>query len=87
MFPSKMMDDFMNVNMETMDAGQLADIRTLEFDNSLSKEQRLHYVLEKLKNPFCFRCENMGIQLDFDDSKPSMEEVLTQLLIRQKSGL
>ena len=82
-----LMDCFMSVNMETVDAEKLADISTLEFDNTLSKEKRLAYVLEKLKNPLCFRCGATGVKLEFDDNAPPMQEVLANFMIRKKSGL
>ena len=83
----EMIDGFMSVNMETVNMEGLTDISTLELDNSLPKEKRLEYVLEKLKNPFCFRYGKMGIKLEFDDNAPPMSEVLTSFLIRKKSGL
>ncbi len=87
MITPKMVDDFMSVNIETVDVGKLADISTLVFDNSLPKEKRLTYVLDKLKNPLCFRYGDMGIKLEFDDNAPPIQEVLTNFLIRMKSGL
>ena len=87
MITPKMVDDFMSVNMETVEVGKLADISVLELDNSLPKEKRLTYVLEKLKNPLCFRYGDMGIKLEFDDNAPSAQEVLENFLIRKKSGL
>lgn len=87
MITPEMIDELMNVNIETVDAGKLADISMLTFDNSLPKEKRLDYVLENLKNPFCFRCGEMGIKLEFDDAAPPMQEVLAKFFIRKKSGL
>jgi hypothetical protein len=87
MLTLEMIDDFMSVNMNTVDVGTLADISTLKLDNSLPKEKRMDYVLEKLKNPFCFRYGEMGIKLEFDDNAPPIQEVLTNFLIRKKSGL
>ena len=83
----EMIDSFMSVDMETVNMESLADISKLEFDNSLLKEKRLAYVLEKLKNPFCFRYGEMGIKLEFDENAPPIQEVLTSFLIRKKSGL
>jgi len=83
----EMIDSFMSVDMETVNMESLADISKLEFDNSLPKEKRLVYVLEKLKNPFCFRYGEMGIKLEFDENAPPIQEVLTSFLIRKKSGL
>ncbi len=87
MLTPEMIDDFMAVDMNTVNISQLSDIRTLEFDYSLSREERLEYILSKLKNPLCFRYGNMGIKLDFDDDAPPMQEVLINFLIRKKSGL
>jgi hypothetical protein len=87
MLTPKMIDDFMSVNMNTVDITKLADISTLKFDNTLTKEKRLDYVLQKLKNPFCFRYGDMGISLTFDDDAPPLAEVLTGFMIRKKSGL
>ena len=87
MITPKMIDDFMSVNMNTVDVQKLADISTLELNNSLPKETRMAYVLEKLKNPLCFRYGEMGIKLEFDDNAPPIQEVLTNFLKRKKSGL
>lgn len=87
MINSALIDHFMSVNMETVDTKTLTDISTLEFDNSLPIEKRSAYVLEKLKNPLCFRYGEMGIKLEFDDSAPPIQEVLTNFMIRKKSGL
>jgi len=87
MTTSAWIDRFMNVNMNTVDRSKLIDIRTLEFDNTLPKQKRPVYVLEKLQNPFCFRCGEVGIKLEFDDSAPPLQDVLTNFLIRKKSGL
>ena len=87
MITPQMIDGFMSVNMKTVDVQKLADISTLELDNSLPKEKRMAYVLEKLKNPLCFRYGEMGIKLEFDDNALPIQEVLTNFLIRKKSGL
>lgn len=86
MITSTLIDSFMSVNMDTVDRSILTDISTLEFDNTLPKEKRPAYVLEKLKNPFCFRCGEVGVKLEFDDNAPPFQEVLTNFMIRKKSG-
>ncbi|MBJ6361210.1 DUF6870 family protein [Paenibacillus sp. GCM10012307] len=87
MITSALIDRFMSVNMETVDTAKLVDISTLEFDPSLPKENRPVYVLEKLINPLCFRCGEVGVKLEFDDTAPPIQEVLTNFMIRKKSGL
>jgi hypothetical protein len=87
MLTQERIDTLMAVNMNTVDVEKLADISTTELDNSLSKEKRMNYNIEKLLNPFCFRFGEMGIKLEFDDNAPPLKEVLANFLIRKKSGL
>jgi hypothetical protein len=87
MLTQERIDTLMAVNMNTVDVEKLANIRTTDLDNSLSKEKRMNYNIEKLINPFCFRFGEMGIKLEFDDNAPPLKEVLANFLIRKKSGL
>lgn len=87
MLTQEMIDNLMVVNMNTVDVEKLVNISTIELDNSLSKVMRMKYNLEKLKNPFCFCFGEMGIKLEFDDNAPPLEEVLSNFLIRKKSGI
>lgn len=87
MITSALIDSFMSVNMDIVDRSKLTDIRILEFDNTLPKKERVDYVLEKLTNPLCFRCGEVGVKLEFDDNAPPIQEVLTDFMIRKKSGL
>lgn len=87
MLTQEMIDDSMTVNMNTVDVEKLTNISTIELDKSLSKEKRFNYALEMLINPFCFRFGEMGIKLEFDDNAPPLQDILTNFLIRKKSGL
>lgn len=87
MLTQEMIDSLMAVNMNTVDVDKLANISKIERDNSLSKEMRINYTIEKLINPFCFRFEKMGIKLEFDDNALPLEVILANFLIRKKSGL
>jgi hypothetical protein len=87
MLTQEMIDNLMAVNMNTVDVEKLANISTTELDNSLSKEKRMNYNIEKLINPFCYRFGEMGIKLEFDDNAPPLKDFLASYLIRKKSGL
>lgn len=87
MLTQEMIDNLMAVNMSTVDVEKLANISTIQLDNSLPKNMRMNYTIEKLINPFCFRFGEMGIKLEFNDNASPLEEVLANFLIRKKSGL
>lgn len=87
MITPDMLEAFMEVDIAAAGREELVDINTLEFDNSLSREQRRQYILEQLSNPYCFRCGEMGVKLEFEDGSAPLQEVLTGFLIRKKNGL
>jgi len=68
-------------------ANALPDASLLALDNSVEKGERAAYVLEQLQNPYCLRCGGMGVKLEFDENAPSLQDALTDLLKRAKSGL
>ncbi|MBB6024855.1 hypothetical protein HNR77_006001 [Paenibacillus sp. JGP012] len=87
MITSALNAGYKTVKMETVDKEKLTDISTIKFDKSLPMEKRSVYIIKKLKNPFCFRCGDVVILLEFDDTAPPIQEVLTNFMIRKKSGL
>ena len=44
-------------NIKEVNKDDLVDIRSVVVDTSLPPEQRMMDYLEKIKNPYCFRCE------------------------------
>jgi hypothetical protein len=80
-----MIEKYMNVDIRETEARELADISKLQLDTSIAIEKRFSYVLEKLNNPFCFRCGEMGIKLEFDESGPSVQEAVESFFLRKKS--
>ena len=87
MLMPEIMDRLKCADIDAVDIQGLSDIREMEFDNARAANERLEYAREKLGNPFCFRYGNMGIKLEFDDGAPTLTQVLTDLLLRKKSGL
>lgn len=75
------------VDIMSVNKGDLVDVSGLVFDNTIPREQRAAHVLHKVKNPYCFRVGDMGVKLEFPDSAPPLQECLTDFLQRKKSGL
>ena len=43
--------------------------------------------LPDVKNPYCFCIGGVGVKIEFAESGPSLQDTLTDFLLRQKSGL
>ena len=39
------------------------------------------------KNPYCFCIGGIGVKIEFAENGPSLQDTLTDFLLRQKSGL
>lgn len=38
-------------------------------------------------DPFCFRCGEIGVKLEYDNNAPPLQEVLTRFMLRKQSGI
>lgn len=76
-----------DIDITAVKKESLADVTGVTFDTDILKEKRAAHVLRIVKNPYCFRVGDMGVQLKFMDNVPSLEECLTGFLQRKKRGL
>lgn len=75
------------VDITTVNKEDLVDVSGLTFDTAIPKEQRAAQILQKVKNPYCFRVGDMGVKLEFLDNAPPLQDCFTDFLQRKKSGL
>lgn len=59
---------------------ELADIREVSIDQSLSPEERIASFLRQIKDPYLFRCGNITVHACYTENGPSLTECLSQLL-------
>ena len=57
------------------------DIRSVVVDTSLPPEQRMMDYLEKIKNPYCFRCGDAVVSIHFADKGNSLDSLLKNCLL------
>lgn len=60
---------------------ELADIRDISVDQSLTKEERIAEFLRQIKNPYCFRCGKFTVRAQYAQNGVSLEDCLKQILI------
>ena len=76
-----------NIDVRTVNPETLVDVTKIVIDESLSKEERVAEYLRQVRNPYCFRVDDLGVKLEFLDSAPSLQDVLSDFFQRKKSGL
>jgi hypothetical protein len=81
------LSELIDVDIKTVNKDDLVDVSGLVFDNTVPMEQRAAWLFERVKNPYCFRVGDIAVKMDFKDDAPLLQDILTDFLRRQKSGL
>lgn len=81
------LEEMRSVNIGAVEADKLADVSGMALDNKLPMEERLARFLAGAVNPYCFCVGGVGVKVEFSDDGSSLQDKLTDLLVRQKSGL
>lgn len=69
------------VDIQTVDVNILVDIDTIKIRKELPKEERLKDFVEKIKNPFCFKCNGMVVKAVYNNNGETLEEKLVRLFL------
>ena len=72
----------MNYLTEPLNSSQkeLADIRSVSIDPSLSKEERIAAYLSQIKDPYHFKCGQIEVHACYLSEGPSLSDCLKQLI-------
>lgn len=61
-------------------AEELVDIKTINIDKSLSKEEKIKEFLRQIKNPNKFRCGKFTVSVKYAQNNITMEDCMRQIL-------
>lgn len=81
------LEQMQSVNIGAVDADTLADVSSMAFDKTLSREERATRFFRRVRNPYCFSVGGVGVKIEFAEGGPSLQDTLAAFLIRAKSGL
>ena len=84
---AKELEQMKSVDIGAVAPESLPDVSGMAFDTSLTREERIALFLQAVENPYCFCIGGIGVKIEFAESGPSLQDTLTDFLLRQKSGL
>ena len=84
---AKELEQMKSVDIGAVAPESLSDVSGMAFDTSLPREERIALFLQAVDNPYCFCVGGIGVKIEFAESGPSLQDTLTDFLLRQKSGL
>ena len=83
----ELLQSMQSIDPGTVNIESLPDASGVCFDNSLPRRERAARMIAHFTNPYCFRFGEMAVKVEYTDGGPSLQEVLSNLFLRQKSGL
>ena len=69
-----------DVDVHTVDRDSLVDIREVQIDGKLPREQRFEDFLRQIKNPYCYRCGKIIVKVSFSNTDATLEDRLEHYL-------
>lgn len=68
------------VDVHTVDRESLVDIREIQIDRELPREQRFEDFMRQIKNPYCYRCGKIVVKIGFSNTDVTLEDRLEHYL-------
>ena len=69
-------EEMKNVDVRTVNREELVDIRSVQIDPDLPREERIKSFLEQIKNPYCYLCGDVVVKISFSEDGPTMQECM-----------
>jgi hypothetical protein len=74
--PTTPADVLKSVDIRTVDAASLVDIRDVVIKHDLPREERLIDFVKQIKNPYCYKYKKAIIKVEYEDAEVTPEEGL-----------
>jgi len=71
-----------DVDIKTVDAKSLVDIRKVEVNNKLSREKRVQDYIKKIGNPYVYRHDDYIVKISFTETTATLTDRLRELILR-----
>ena len=74
------------MNIGSIDRDSLVDIRSVNVDTSLPKEERMRDFIRQIKNPYLYRHGKYVVKITFSDTETTLEQRLTDYVRAKCAG-
>jgi len=64
----------------SLNSNDLVDIRDVVIDKNLPKQERIAQYINRIKNPYKFKCGNFTVTARFVENGPTLEDCLINLM-------
>ena len=68
------------VDIRTVNPDELVEIEDVKISGDLSKEDRVLDYIRQIKNPYCYKCGNVVVKVEFSDTDLTLEDCMEHYL-------
>lgn len=65
------------VDIQTVSRDDLVDLKDIQIDPALPKEERIASFIRQIKNPYCYKCGNIVVKVGFEEGSTLEEQLKT----------
>ena len=65
------------VDVQTVSPDDLVDLKDIQIDPSLPKEERIASFIRQVKNPYCYKCGKIVVKVGFEEGTTLDEQLKT----------
>lgn len=73
-------NELKNVDIITINPDTLVDISDIKINERLSAANRILDYVNQIKNPYCYRCNDYIVKINFVDTSVTLTEKLKELI-------
>ena len=70
-----------DIDIRSVNPDLLVDIKSVQINTSLSRDERVLDFLEQIKNPYCFKVGKAAVKVSFADTEATVEDCLERYLL------
>ena len=74
------LEEMRDVDVRTVQRENLVDIRAVEIDPELPREERIRSFVRQIGNPYCFKVGNVVVKTSFADTDVTLDDRLEHYL-------
>lgn len=71
-----------NVDITKVNPGDLVDIRDVQINGNLKRDNQLADFIRQIKNPYCYRYGEYIVKIGFEDTSVTLTERLREMILK-----
>ena len=71
-----------NVDITKVTPGDLVDIRDVQINGNLKRDNQLADFIRQIKNPYCYRYGEYIVKIGFEDTSVTLTERLREMILK-----